>query len=382
MDLKGFMHDIISPGETIVMGGKRNGGKTATSLSIAQHAMMGDYGHENVLLVTNIIFGRVVKGSTPVQDYPPGVFHEDTLAGTMRRIGTIIDEYGSGNCTIIWLLDEAQNYMMADQNGSKENQALIKYLGNARKFDVCNFFLTPAINNLTPRVRCFPTGENKSGYCSVQMLKDPDKARDMLSGRENPRSITFVKPSAEDPFMPVFIRPTSWIKGIYERNLPVGHYGYDTKSTATFSVGENEHGVPFSFENFIKATSGGLSHELPGKISEFFDKWDSEGSGEDDDALPGTDLKAVREREQCRRINEMRWCGLTWKQISIIEGEPERSMGYRYDKWMELNGSPEPKMASISANGERGGGRVGAYIYNPKRGDGSGSPGSPVGGES
>ena len=52
MGSKEFLHDLLQPGETIVFGGKRGGGKTATALSIAQHAVQGDYGHRHVEVVT------------------------------------------------------------------------------------------------------------------------------------------------------------------------------------------------------------------------------------------------------------------------------------------------------------------------------------------
>lgn len=333
MSSREFMFNLLQPGETIVLAGKRGGGKTATALSIAQHAMEGDYGHRHVEVITNVLFGRVRQGGQPVEDYPAGVHHEDTLAGTMRRIGEIVSEYGPGNCLIIWLLDEAQNFMLADMNGSKENMALTKYLGNARKFDVCNMFLTPAINNLTPRVRCFPTGESKSGYCSAQLQKDPARAREIVGSRADPRSITFVRTDAESDPVPIFIRPTSWIRGIYSNGLEVGSYGYDTKSTATFSVGENGNGVPFSFEDFIRATSGGLSHELPRKISDYFDKWDAEGGEDAEDELPGEDYNRIRISDQCRRIERMRDLGLTWRDISEIEGEAMTTVQSRFYKF-------------------------------------------------
>lgn len=358
----GLAAEILNPGETVILAGKRGGGKTATALSIAQHALQGDYGHENVRVITNILFGRVIKGRQPVEDYPPGVIHEDTLAGTMRRIGEIIREYGSGNCLILWILDEAQNFMIADQNMGKENQMLVKYLGNARKFDACNFFLTPSINNLAPRVRSFGTGDAKSGYCSCQMQKDPAEARKLAGGDLDPRSITFFRTATDGPWEPVVIRPTSWIRGIYGSGLPDGSYGYDTKSMATFSIGKNDDGVPFNLERFLEVTSKGLSHELPRKIDEYFDSWESEGS--DADELPGEDYGRIHISDQCRRISRARDMGLTWRQIASIEGEAMTTIQSRFYKFMGEPASSKTDIASVLTNDETRG-RTGPYIYNP-----------------
>lgn len=374
----GLAAEILNPGETVVLAGKRGGGKTATALSIAQHALQGDYGHENVEIVTNILFGRVRSGRNPIEDYPQGVTHEDTMAGTMRRIGEIIREYGSGNCLILWILDEAQNFMIADQNMGGENQALVKYLGNARKFDVCNFFLTPSINNLAPRVRSFGTGDAKSGYCSCQMQKDPVEARKIAGGDLDPRSVTFVRTGAGNPWEPVVIRPTPWIRGIYGRGLPDGSHGYDTKSMATFSIGTNDNGVPFNLERFLQVTSKGLSHELPAKIDQYFDEWEAEGARTDE--LPGEDYGKLRISDQCRRIGRARDMGLTWREIATVEGEAMTTIQSRFYKYMGEEPSSETGTASVLTNDEREG-RACPYIYNPK-GEGTGEGvGSSDGGE-
>ena len=378
MGAKEFLFELLQPGETIIVAGRRGHGKTATVMSMAQHAVEGDYGHKDVEIITNIVFGRVRRGGKPVEDYPDHVHHEDTLAGTLRRAGEIIREYGPGGCTILWLLDEAQNYMMADENGRKENLALTKYLGNARKFDICNVFMTPTLNNLTPRVRCFPTGESKSGYCSAQMIKDKELALKVVGGRTDPRSITFVKTNSDMEPVPIFIKPTSWMRGIYG-GLHEGEYGYDTKSMATFSVGENEHGIPFSLEEFLKITSKGLSHELPDKIDEYFDKWDAQGSDTEDE-LPGEDYGKIRIADQCRRIERARNMGLTWREIASVEDEAMTTVQSRFYKFTGSYPSSKRESARMSTNDVTDGSLVGADIYNPKRGEGSEGPGSSAGG--
>ena len=379
MNAREFLFELLQPGETIVVAGRRGHGKTATVMSMAQHAVEGDYGHDEVEIITNIVFGRVRRGGKPVEDYPDHVHHEDTLAGTLRRAGEIIREYGSGGCTILWLLDEAQNYMMADENGKKENLALTKYLGNARKFDICNVFMTPTLNNLTPRVRCFPTGESKSGYCSAQMIKDKELARNVVGNRTDPRSITFVKTGPDMEPVPIFIKPTSWMRGIYG-GLRDCEYGYDTKSMATFSVGENEYGVPFSLEEFLKITSKGLSHELPNKIDEYFDKWDAQGSDKEKE-LPGEDYGKIRIADQCRRIERARGMGLTWREIAAIEGEAMTTVQSRFYKFTGDYPSSKQNASRTLTNDETKGNRACADIYNQKREGEARGPSSSAGGE-
>ena len=269
--------------------------------------------------------------------------------------------------------------LMADMNGTKENLALTKYLGNARKFDVCNMFLTPAINNLTPRVRCFPTGDQKSGYCSCQMQKDPAKAAEIIRSVD-PRSITFVRTEAGAQPVPLYIKPTSWIRGIYAKGLEPGSYGYDTKSTATFSIGQNDNGVPFSFERFIMATSGGLSHELPKKIDRFFEEWDAEGSDEQE-KLPGEDYGRIRIADQCRRIERARGMGLTWREIAAIEGEAMTTVQSRFYKFTGDYPSSKQNTSRTLTNDETKENRACADIYNQKREGEARGPSSSAGGE-
>ncbi|MGN0138691.1 MAG: hypothetical protein ACI381_08815, partial [Candidatus Methanomethylophilaceae archaeon] len=152
-----------------------------------------------------------------------------------------------------------------------------------------------------------------------------------------------------------------------------GCYGYDTKSTASFSIGENENGVPFSFEKFIRATSGGLSHELPGKISDFFKKWDEEGAkDEDGEALPGEDLKRIRISDQCKRIERMRSMGLKWKDVEIIEGEPMSTLRSRLKVYTANNRSIESENDDCECDCEESSDASG-YIQ-PYKGEGGTGP--------
>lgn len=365
-----FMRRTIAGGQTLVVAGRRGEGKTHCAISMIQNAMMGDYDLPTpVVCITNVVFGQAVAGSPmPIEGYPPGVYHEDTLAGTLRRTGEILTEYGPGNVTIVWMLDEAQNFMLADFNAAKENLALTKFLGNARKFGLCNIFLTPAINNLTPRIRCFPTGDEKSGYSSCHFLKDRARAERISGGRDG-RNITFYRESATLDYQPIAIKSGSWTRGLYGGKLPAGAYSYDTLSTATFSIGENENGVAFDLGSFIKATSSGLSHEVPRKITAWFNEWDAAGAD-----LLGEDPIIIRTREQVTRIQRARERGIKWDAISYIEGEIDSTLRSRVKVYETRTAEIVEKMANReTASGAR------ADIYNPNK-KGGGEPDGLLGG--
>lgn len=364
-----FMRRTLAPGQTIVIGGRRGEGKTHAAISLVQNAMEGKYGLDRpVVCITNVVFGYRTGKSNPVERYPDGVYHEDTLADTLRRTGHILSEYGPNNVTVLWVLDEAQNFMLSDVNASAENLALTRFLGNARKFALCNLFLTPALNNLTPRVRNFPTGDTKSGYCSCQMIKDKAAAARI---RNEGRGIIFYRESAGAEWAPMIIASGSWTKGLYGIDTP--GYSYDTLSTATFSIGENQQGKPFDLGAFIKATSSGLSHEVPARITEWFEKWDAAGL---DDGLPGEDPVQIHIRTQAERIHRMRTLeftdrrgkciDMTWPIIAAIEGEPKTTIEGRYKKW---KGSSDVRTASNRTDDETEASAARVNIKPYKEGD-------------
>jgi len=325
-----LMSYYVEPGRTIILSGERGHGKTATAISIAQRFLAGEWGHRHPYVITNVVFGYVPKdGGQPVEAYPPGVYHEDTLAGTMRKATEIVSQYKPGDCNILWMLDEAQNFMMSDQNGKKENLALLTYLGNARKLGICNMFMTPVLGNLVPRIRCFPDEEPKPGYCSLQMFKDKGAGKKFA---DDGRQITFVRDGPKMGYTPISIGITPWVKSIYSDVQP-GNYGYDTYSMATFYIGENEYGVPFDLDSFIRACSKGLASELPKKARQWFATWDAFNPNEQEGELPGEDYNLLRIKDQCLRIARMRDKGIKWDDIAMIEGEVSTTLQTRFRKF-------------------------------------------------
>lgn len=365
-----YMRKIIYAGATIIISGDRGGGKSHVAISIAQNAIEKRYNLDlPVVCITNMVFGRCTSGE-PIEGYPDKVFHEVTLAGTLRRIGQILLEYGWGKVIIIWILDEAQQFMLSDMNGTKENLALVKFLGIARKFGLCNIFLTPALNNIVPRIRSLKGDEKTpAGYCSCQMMKDEAAARKISKGRYDPRCITFHRENANERYSPMIVDSTSWTTGFEGNRLRIGEYSYDTGSTASFSIGKNDNGVEFDLMEFVEKTSTGMSHQIAKNIIDYFEVWDSMGL---DDELPGEDSVKIQLREQNMRVDRMRQMGIKWDDIARIEGTIKTTIQSRYAKFQSEEGSSKNNSASKKTNDENGVVCGPVYIQPNKEKDGVG----------
>lgn len=327
--MKDFVKDKFIPGRMNIIYGPKGDGKSFAALSIAQNIMDGLYGHENVTMITNILMGRVTSGKHPVKGAPPGVFYEDTIAGSMKKVGEILDEYGRG-CMILWLLDEAQNFMMADQNAAKENQAMKMFLANTRKFGICNFYMTPALGNLGPRIRNY-SSDKVSGYCNFQWMKSRTRAEKIAPQGMDYRDIIFVRGDGKDVdpvnYKPVVISPGTWGRDLYsDKSLKPGDYAFDTLSTADLKMGQNAKGEEFNFYKFLEATSGDLSHTIPRKIADFFSKWDEEGTD-------GNEQVYISQDYQMTIVDGMRRNKITWAVIAEIFGMPVSTITNRYYLW-------------------------------------------------
>lgn len=352
-DLKEFVRDKFIPGRMNIIYGPKGDGKSFAALSIAQNIMEGHYGHENVAMITNILMGRVTSGKYPVKGAPPGVFYEDTIAGSMKKVGEILDEYGRG-CMILWLLDEAQNFMMADQNAAKENQAMKMFLANTRKFGMCNFFMTPALGNLGPRIRNY-SFDKVSGYCNFQWMKSRTRAEKIAPRGMDYRDIIFVRGDGKDVdpvnYKPVVISPGTWGRDLYsDKSLKPGDYAFDTLSTADLKMGQNAKGEEFNFYKFLEATSGDLSHKVPEKIADFFAKWDEEGTTD------GNKQVYISQEYQMQIIHKMRQHNIPYQTICDIMGMPYSTLYNRYRLWIknqapsELSNCPQESPAPVYIN--------------------------------
>lgn len=347
-DLNAFLCDHFKPGVNWIVDGPRGSGKTFGVIALLHMLTCGAFpGCGRVEILTNIVFGTKENGKI-VLGHPPGIHYVTTMADALRTTGELLAKYGMGNVTIAFVLDEAQNFMIADLNAAAENQALIKFMGNTRKFGMCTMFLTPTRRNLAPKIRNF-SDDSAPGYCGVLMRKDAAKATTIASmsrGRIQARDLMFISATSDMEDIPIRLCATAWTKPL--SSLNEGEYSYDTLSAADFSLGDNGTGKTFDIKDFLKAVSKGISTNIPDAICEYFERWDRESpDGEEDGGMQEIiDMNTL----QAHRAERGRILGMKWKDIAFYEGDNEKTIISRhkkvfYQKKMmmkaEASGAPE-----------------------------------------
>ena len=351
-NLHSFCKDNICPGANHNINGPRGSGKTHLAIAISENVVKHRLpcATENVVVMTNVVMEKRTSTNEDgfIQAYPPGVQSFNTFIDLLKEIGMILRKYGMGKVTIIVILDEAQNYMLSDQNGRPENLAISKFMGNARKFGVCTFFITPTRKNLVPRIRGFEDSD-EAGYCRVEWRKDRHYATEYVDkyGLDvNPRDIVTIRMSDDDDPIPIWIPPSTWTKDPEKSN--VGDYVYQTLAAADFSLGENPNGVKFEIDDFLKFVSGKSFRRMPDLIEDYFIDFDArcppKGKGEKEAAPEHPFLK---HSVQCEAIDAMRSDDVPWKTIASWFGEDEGTLRARHKKFFELY--PERKREKVKS---------------------------------
>ncbi len=323
-----FLKDYFRPGVNWIIEGPRGSGKTYGAISLLHALANGEYPDVGKIeIITNIVFGTK-KNSKIVLGHPPGIHYINTMADALRTAGQLLKKYGMGNVTIAFVLDEAQNFMIADLNAAAENQALIKFMGNTRKFGMCTMFLTPTRRNLAPKIRNFDD-DKEPGYCGILMRKDRVMAASIASqsrGRLPARELAFLSMSSAMEDIPILLGATPWTKPL--DSLKEGEWSYDTLSAADFSLGENCAGKTFDIKDFLRAVSKGISTAIPDAICDYFDKWDGDAEEEDDGTKEIIDMNTL----QAHRAERARILGMKWKDIAFVEGDLEQTIMARHRK--------------------------------------------------
>ena len=349
VDENRFMSDIFKPGTNHVTDGLRGGGKTFQAVGFSEAMVEGAFkGMPQTVMLTNIIFVKRVsfEGDAEQQfimETPPNVNHITSMEAMFRLQARLMREYGREGVMFLVVLDEAQNFLLADEYQKETSLAFVKWYGTTRKFNTCLWLLTPSINNLPPRARNFLDGD-PAGYVNARWRKNKHLAAQYIRvhGIEgvNPQELTQLKLGTDIP--PVWVRITStpWTRPLEE--LDIGEYGYDHLANADFKV-SIEKDRPFDFDGFLERCSDMPSYKMATVMQEFFDEMDGVSGG--DVAVPEIDDRM----EKASMIHRMRAIGLKWGEIQDILRIPMSTCQLWYSKYRKENGlddQPEARFRS------------------------------------
>lgn len=349
VDENRFMSDIFKPGTNHVTDGLRGGGKTFQAVGFSEAMVEGAFkGMPQTVMLTNIIFVKRVsfEGDAEqqfVMETPPNVYHITSMEAMFRLQARLMREYGREGVMFLVVLDEAQNFLLADEYQKETSLAFVKWYGTTRKFNTCLWLLTPSINNLPPRARNFLDGD-PAGYVNARWRKNKHLAAQYIRvhGIEgvNPQELTQLKLGTDIP--PVWVRITStpWTRPLEE--LDIGEYGYDHLANADFKVSIDKD-RPFDFDGFLERCSDMPSYKMATVMQEFFDEMDGVSGG--DVAVPEIDDRL----EKASMIHRMRAIGLKWGEIEDILRIPTSTCQTWYAKYRRANGlddQPEARFRS------------------------------------
>ncbi len=315
-DYSGFYADLFKAGRNIVSDGERGGGKTHTSMAYAQMMMSRRYPFDRLprtFLLTNVIFMRKDGESEDdyVEDTPDDVFHITSMEEMFRIMSDLYGRHGRDVLFLV-VLDEAQNYLLADSNSEETNQNFLRLYGMTRKFNMCLWTLTPAISNLPPRARNFPDHPDKAGYVTARLYKDKAVAMTYIKRWHSDTNwkqwVTVKLNTAHKPTNPMFVPVTPWT--MKPENVKIGGYFYDTGACADFKTSIYEDpDRKFDFRGFINACSDVSSYKLPMTMKKFFDRMDDKSGQNNRTAID----------EQMDRIIRLRKHRVGWDVIADSE---------------------------------------------------------------
>ena len=322
--LGSVMAQLFKPGAFHLTSGQRGGGKTYSAVAICENLVKGKWPEcGKVILLTNIIFVKGVRGKDPIREWPEGVHQIRSLKDIFPIVADGIEEYGRKNVTFVLLLDEAQSFLAGEQNFERLTQDIKKFSGIIRKFNVCLWCITPVTTNIGPSFRNFINDPKNAGNLTVKWSKNEKRITNFVTSKHvkiNPRDLIIESDIFTDVPRFIQIPRSTWTKD--SEKLAVGEYAYDTGSNATFEVGEG-----FDFTEFIKVTSGVSSYEVVPTIREFYQK-----EKEQEETVP---------QEKIEKANRMflyhHGLGIQWSDITKIENMAERTCREWIEKYCTLS---------------------------------------------
>ena len=310
-----YYQKVFRPGALMVTSGRRGGGKTHSAISFAQVLVNGTYPELGKWrIATNVIFVRKHRDRF-VTDYPEGVHHIVSL----KELFPIAAEVLEKNENLLLILDEAQNFLLGEHNGTPTVTSMKTFMGIIRKFNIAVWLLSPVTKNMGPAFRNFIDDPDNPGNVSVLWDRHEDFARKIIREHNlnrDTRDIIFMKYSALERAEATIIPKLSWTTP--PDKLKDGEFCYDHKASAEFSVGDG-----FDFKAFISATGNVSSFEMVDAIRNFYRDM-KETKAEESQSPEGILLAAAS------RIKSM---GLTDESISRAFGIPVTTLRRKAEEY-------------------------------------------------
>ena len=310
-----YYQKVFRPGSMMVTSGRRGGGKTHSAISFAQMLVNGYFPELGKWrIATNVIFVRKHKENF-ITDYPEGVHHIVSLKELFPIAADVLEK----NENLLLILDEAQNFLLGEHNGTPTVTSMKTFMGIIRKFNIAVWLLSPVTKNMGPAFRYFIDDPDNPGNVSVLWERHEDFAKRIISEHDlrlEPRDIIFLKYSALEPSQATIIPKLSWTTP--PEKLKEGEFCYDHKASAEFSVGEG-----FDFKAFISATGNVSSFEMVDAIRNFYRDM-KETKAEESQSPEGILLAAAS------RIKSM---GLTDESISRAFGIPVTTLRRKAEEY-------------------------------------------------
>jgi hypothetical protein len=317
--------------------GHMGDGKTFAAVSLAYEFMHG-YSALPVYLATNIAFKqRTADGFT--RKAPPNTFYVTSLEATLRVASELMAKHGFGKFILIWILDEAQNFMKAESHLTPLTQDIYTMMANIRKFGICAWLLTPASRYLGPKVRTGPVTGDPDGLITTIWRKDMQAIRNYLIAhridQKEAKRFTTVKWKPDMPPYVVYVPSVPWTQQL--DSLPIGGYAYETGAISTFTLGSDG----FSLSSFLHKVAD--ADDVATAALAYFERIDSK------DPDPETPVKDPLE-DLCLRVDREKNLGLTWKQICRIEDMKYSTVRGQYNSFFDRNPSLKILTASKLAD--------------------------------
>jgi len=337
-NLKRFLHEICTePGAVNFFDGHMGKGKTHAAIALAQTYI--ESGQTPAYLLTNVPFEKRISERERGLGYPDRVYKVRSMDDLFRAVTDIMTKHPDGDYRIIWVLDEAQNFMRAESHMTPLTNFLHSFFSNIRKLNMSVWLLTPLPDNLGPRMRTGPVTGDRDGYVTVTWEKDMEAITAFLdkNGVDRKNAIRFMvvkwKVSMQ-PFI-MFVPSTSWTTPLTE--LAVGESAYDTKALASFSMGS------VSIDDIMGVLSADTSREVAGALRAYYKKKDE---------APKEEIENDPDAKLMERVGRGRAAGMTWKQIAAYEDIKDSTIKSKFYTFSNKKVSSKIKTASKKTNDE------------------------------